>query len=45
MPPLRIALLVGLVVVIAIAAFALIGTNEPPVTRVEQVIPNDHFPR
>ncbi|MFO1153388.1 MAG: hypothetical protein U1E42_06945 [Rhodospirillales bacterium] len=45
MPPLRIALLVGLVLVVVIAAFALIGGGDPPVSRIEQVVPNDRFAR
>ncbi len=45
MPILRLALLVGVVVVLAIAALALFGTGEPPVSRIEQVIPEDRFAR
>jgi hypothetical protein len=45
MPVLRIALFVGLVVVAAVAVFALLGTGDPPVSRIEQVLPNDRFSR
>jgi hypothetical protein len=45
MPLLRIALLVGLVLVIAVAVFAVVGSGAPPVSRIEQVVPNDRFSR
>jgi hypothetical protein len=45
MPILRVALLVGLVLVVAVAVLAVLGSGDPPISRIEQVVPNDRFAR
>jgi hypothetical protein len=45
MPLLRIALLVGVVLIIGVAVFAVLGSGDPPISRIEQVVPDDRFAR
>lgn len=46
MPPvLRLVLLAGVALLILLAAVGLFAGVDPPIGRVEQVIPNDRFAR
>lgn len=42
---LRIALLAAAGLLVLVVAFGLLGGGDPPVNRIEQVIPNDRFAR